>query len=37
MYENLIEKAINRGTERVNKDLTTLTDPGQFNEMASVD
>ena len=33
----LIEKAVNRGTRRVNEALTVLTDPSQFNEVVSAD
>ena len=33
----LIEKAVNRGTKRVNEALTVLTDPSQFNEVVSAD
>ena len=33
----LIEKAVNRGTKKVNEALTVLTNPSQFDEMVSTD
>ena len=33
----LIEKAVNRGTKKVNEALSALTNPRQFNEVVSAD